>query len=201
MFLITVLFWVCLAHLLYVYVGYPLSITVLAILFGRKVDRNVAFQPSVSLLVSAYNEVSVIEAKIQNSLSVDYPAELLEIIVISDCSDDGTDDLVRGFEAKGVRLIRQNERLGKSAALNFAVPQARGQVLVFSDANAIYQPDAVRLLVRHFSEPRVGYVVGNARYYESGSESSSAKSESLYWKLETYLKEKESDFASVVGGD
>src|SRR5580765_906212 len=201
MFLITFLFWLCIAHLLYVYMGYPLLITVLAKLFGQSCDQDVAFQPSVSLLVSAYNEVSVIEAKIQNSLALDYPAELLEIVVISDCSDDGTDNLVCGFEARGVRLIRQNQRLGKSAALNFAVPQARGQVLVFSDANAIYQPEAVRLLVRHFSNAKVGYVVGNARYYESGMESSSAKSESLYWKLEAYLKAKESSFASVVGGD
>jgi cellulose synthase/poly-beta-1,6-N-acetylglucosamine synthase-like glycosyltransferase len=201
MSLITFLFWLCIAHLLYVYMGYPLLITVLAKLFERRRDQNAAFQPSVSLLISAYNEVSVIEAKILNSLALDYPGELLEIVVISDCSNDGTDDLVCGFEARGVRLIRQNQRLGKSAALNFAVPQARGQVLVFSDANAIYQPDAVRLLVRHFSNMRVGYVVGNARYYESGTQSSSAKSESLYWKLETYLKEKESCFASVVGGD
>jgi len=201
MFLITFLFWLCIAHLLYVYVGYPLLITVLANLFERRRDQDAAFQPSVSLLISAYNEVSVIEAKIQNSLALEYPADLLEIIVISDCSDDGTDDLVCGFEARGVRLIRQNQRLGKSAALNFAVPQARGQVLVFSDANAIYQPDAVRLLVRHFSNAKVGYVVGNARYYESGTQSSSARSESLYWKLETYLKKKESCFASVVGGD
>src|SRR5271170_5590675 len=94
MFLITFLFWICFAHLLYVYMGYPLLITVLAKLFERRRDQNVAFQPSVSLLISAYNEVSVIEAKIQNSLALEYPAELLEIVVISDCSDDGTDDLV-----------------------------------------------------------------------------------------------------------
>jgi cellulose synthase/poly-beta-1,6-N-acetylglucosamine synthase-like glycosyltransferase len=201
MFLIAFLFWLCMAHLLYIYVGYPFLVTILAKLFGRKCDQDEAFQPSVSLLISAYNEASVIEAKIQNSLALHYPPDLLEIIVISDCSEDGTDNLVSGFGPRGVRLIRQNQRLGKSAALNFAVPQARGQVLVFSDANAIYQPEAVRLLVRHFSNAKVGYVVGNARYYESGEESSSAKSESLYWKLETYLKAKESSFASVVGGD
>jgi cellulose synthase/poly-beta-1,6-N-acetylglucosamine synthase-like glycosyltransferase len=91
--------------------------------------------------------------------------------------------------------------MGKSAGLNLGVRQALGNILVFSDANAMYEPDSIRLLVRHFSDPRVGYVVGNARYVEHLGQAASAGSEGLYWKLETWLKEKESDFGSVVGGD
>jgi cellulose synthase/poly-beta-1,6-N-acetylglucosamine synthase-like glycosyltransferase len=195
------LFWLCASLLAYVYFGYPLLVGILVWLFPQPVSYSDGDEPSVSFLISAYNEAPVIAAKIENSLALAYPAERLEIMVVSDCSDDGTDEIVLGCAGLGVRLIRHDQRLGKSAALNYAVPQARGSILVFSDANAMYEPDAIRHLVRHFSNPNVGYVVGNARYYEKGTESSSAQSEGLYWKLETYLKKKESTFGSVVGGD
>jgi cellulose synthase/poly-beta-1,6-N-acetylglucosamine synthase-like glycosyltransferase len=157
--------------------------------------------PSVTLLISAFNESQVIAAKLENALALEYPRDRLEIMVISDGSDDGTDEIVQRFSPRGARLLRQEPRMGKTAGLNLGVSEARGQILVFSDANAMYQPDAVRRLVRHFSSPQVGYVVGNARYYEKGTESYSAQSEGLYWKLETYLKKKESIFGSVIGGD
>jgi len=194
-------FWLCALLLAYVYIGYPVLIGILAHFFSQPKKFCEGVEPSVSLIISAFNESSVIAAKVKNSLELAFPAEHLEIIVVSDCSDDGTDGIVRGSERLGVRLLRQNQRLGKSAALNYAVPPARGRILVFSDANALYQPDAIGRLVRHFSNPKVGYVVGNARYYEKGTESSTAQSEGLYWKLETYLKKKESMFGSVVGGD
>src|SRR6266481_5776016 len=196
-----IVFWLCAALLAYVYIGYPVLVGILATLFSQPAESPDGKQPSVSIIISAYNEAPVIAAKIENSLALEFPAERLEVIVISDCSDDGTDEIVRSCAGLGVRLIRQNQRLGKSAALNYAVPQARGNILVFSDANALYLPDAVCHLVRHFANPKVGYVVGNARYYEKGTESHSAQSEGLYWRLETYLKEKESLFGSVVGGD
>src|SRR5229473_2966176 len=194
-------FWLCALLLAYVYIGYPVLIGILAHFFSQPKKFCEGVEPSVSLIISAFNESSVIAAKVKNSLELAFPAEHLEIIVVSDCSDDGTDGIVRGSERLGVRLLRQNQRLGKSAALNYAVPQARGTILVFSDANALYQPDAIRNLVRHFSDPKTGYVVGNARYSERGAGSSSAESEGLYWKLETYLKKQESLFGSVVGGD
>lgn len=193
-------FWVSAGLLLYVYFGYPILLTLLARV-PKETSR--AFDlpaPSVTLLVSAFNERQVIAAKLENALALEYPSDRLEIMVISDGSDDGTDEIVSQFSSRGVRLVRQ-ERQGKTAGLNLGISQARGEILVFSDANAMYQPDAVRRLVRHFSSPKVGYVVGNARYYEKGTESSSAQSEGLYWKLETFLKKKESIFASVVGGD
>ncbi len=193
-------FWASAGLLVYVYFGYPILLTLLA-----SSSKNVEFAdfpfPSVTLLVSAFNEGEVIAAKLENALVLDYPRDRLEIIVISDSSDDGTDEIVQQYSPSGVRLVRQQPRMGKSVGLNLGVLQANGQILVFSDANAMYQSDAVRRLVRHFSNPKVGYVVGNARYYEKGAESSSAQSEGLYWKLETYLKKKESKFGSVVGGD
>jgi cellulose synthase/poly-beta-1,6-N-acetylglucosamine synthase-like glycosyltransferase len=195
------IFWACLWLLVYVYLGYPVVLMLLARLSNRAPNSHDFPDLSVTLLISAYNERQVIAAKLDNALALEYPRERFEILVISDGSDDGTDEIVQGYSRSGLRLVRQEPRLGKSAGLNLGVSQASGQILIFSDANALYQPDAIRHLVRHFSNLRVGYVVGNARYYEKGAESSSAASEGLYWKLETYLKEKESLFGSVVGGD
>lgn len=195
------IFWVSLGLLIYVYLGYPVLLTLLARFSGAPFPESDLPAPPLTLLISAFNESQVIAAKLENALALEYPSDRLEIMVISDGSDDGTDEIVRQFSARGVRLLRQEPRMGKTAGLNLGVSEAHGQILVFSDANAMYQPDAVRRLVRHFSNPTVGYAVGNARYYEKGTESSSAQSEGLYWKLETNLKKKESAFGSVVGGD
>jgi len=194
-------FWIATGLVIYVYLGYPLLLAVIS--RRRTIPASPEEQdlPIVTLLISAYNEKSVISEKLQNALALDYPRSQLDILVVSDCSDDGTDEIVLRHAASGVQLIRLPERLGKSAGLNLGVRQASGDILVFSDANAMYEPDAIRLLVRHFSDPRVGYVVGNARYVEHLGRAASAESEGLYWKLETWVKEKESDFWSVVGGD
>jgi cellulose synthase/poly-beta-1,6-N-acetylglucosamine synthase-like glycosyltransferase len=194
-------FWLSAGLLLYVYAGYPVVLGLLTRLMRRETETLEACEPPVTLLISAYNERSVIEEKIKNSLAIEYPKDLMEIMVVSDCSDDGTDEVVQRYAGSGVRLVRQNERRGKSAGLNLAVPQAKGQILVFSDANAIYRPDAVRHLVRHFGDPGIGYVVGNARYIDAASATQAAEAEGLYWKLETWLKRKESAIYSVVGGD
>ncbi len=194
-----IVFWFSAGIILYVYVIYPLVLSLVA----RRRDTTplLSITPRVSLLISAYNESGIIEHKLRNALSLDYPRDLLDIVVISDCSDDGTDELVAKYAPHGVRLLRQPQRLGKSSGLNLGVAQAFGEILVFSDANAIYEHHAIPCLVRHFADPQVGYVVGNARYTEGAGQPASAKSESLYWKLETWLKEKESQFGSVVGGD
>jgi cellulose synthase/poly-beta-1,6-N-acetylglucosamine synthase-like glycosyltransferase len=196
-----ILFWLSVILVLYVYVGYP----VLLYIFARKNSASASSigttLPRVTLLISAYNEMRVISEKLRNALALDYPSELLRIVVISDSSNDGTDEIVRQFGGQGICLVRQPERLGKSAGINLGMQEARGDIVVFSDANSIYQPDAVRRLVSHFSDPRVGYVVGNCAYRTSSVMAASAESEGLYWKLETWLKEKESNFGSVVGGD
>jgi len=195
------LFWLSLGLLFYVYLGFPLF---LLFFTGRRRSQAPCAGkslPPVSLLISAYNESVVIEQKLINSIALDYPAHLLQIIVVSDCSDDGTDEIVKSFAARGVELVRQMERNGKAAGLNLGFQEAEGEILVFSDANAIYQPDAVRRLVAHFCDPEVGYAVGSARYVDSEDLVSSADSEGLYWKFESWVKERESNFGSVVGGD
>jgi cellulose synthase/poly-beta-1,6-N-acetylglucosamine synthase-like glycosyltransferase len=198
---LVLIFWGSVAVVAYVYVGFPLVLFLLARSRSGSAEAHESEPPRMTLLISAYNEEAVIRNKIDNALALDYPRERVEIIVISDCSNDGTDEIVTSYAGDSVCLVRQSERLGKSAGLNLGVSQASGEILIFSDANAIYQADAARQLVKHFLDPRVGYVVGNARYVEHAKQPAAAKSEGLYWKLETWLKEKESAFGSVVGGD
>lgn len=194
------MFWLSFGLLCYVYFGYPLFLFVFARPRGVQQIPDQPL-PRVTLLISAYNENAVIGQKLTNSVSLDYPRELLQVIVISDCSDDGTDEIVKSFASNRIQLVRQSERSGKAAGLNLGFQEATGEILVFSDANALYQPDAIRQLVVQFHDIKTGYVVGNARYLDGGGHGASADSEGLYWKLETWLKERESDFGSVVGGD
>lgn len=199
--LLKVCFWVSAVVIIYVYAAYPVLLFVLSRHKKARILSEPVPLPTASLLISAYNERLVIADKLRNSLSLDYPPDLLQIIVISDCSNDGTDAIVEEFASEGVQLIRQTEHLGKSVGLNVGVAHSWGDILVFSDANALYQPDAIGQLVAHFSDVHVGYVVGNARYVDQKHSAPSAESEGLYWKLETWLKERESGFGSVVGGD
>jgi cellulose synthase/poly-beta-1,6-N-acetylglucosamine synthase-like glycosyltransferase len=185
-----------LAVLLYTYVGFPLLLMAVGLLRNRR-PRTGPVTPHVTLIIAAYNEEHCIEARIANALAADYPRDRLDIIVASDGSTDRTDELVARHAAAGVRLLRLPRR-GKIFALADAVAQARGEVLVFSDANTMAEPAALRALVRNFFDPDVGGVVGHTGYrLEAGSESSS-RGESLYWRYDTWLKELESRTGSVV---
>jgi len=181
------------------YVVYPLLLVVRNAFRPRQRVMD-GHEPTVSLVISAYNEATVIRQKLQNSLALDYPTEKLEVMLISDASDDGTDSIAQQFAGEGVRLCRQEARQGKSAALTRFVPHARGDIVVFSDANSMYEPDAIRKLVRHFRAPDVGYVVGCQKYYLP-TDGTPATSEGLYWRYEQFLKRQESRASSVVGGD
>jgi cellulose synthase/poly-beta-1,6-N-acetylglucosamine synthase-like glycosyltransferase len=156
--------------------------------------------PDVSLIISCYNEVDVVKEKIENSLAIDYPRDKLQIIIVSDGSDDGTDEIAQQYSTQGIVLIRQDGRLGKTSAINMAMEQVTSEVVVFSDANAMYQPDAIKKLVRNFADETVGYVVG-AALYTDGKTSAAAASEDIYWRYEIKLKTLESKLHSVVGGD
>ena len=193
------LFWLLSALVVYVYVGYPLLLYVIARSRSEKIPAEPVDLPSVSLLISAYNEEACIAEKLRNSLSLNYPPGKLEIIVISDASSDATDAIVGEFDDEGVRLLRMQDRSGKTLGLNAAVEQASGDIVVFSDANAIYDSDAINALARRFVDPGIGAVIGEQKYVDGDSES--GKNESLYWRYETAIKELESAWGSVVGGD
>ncbi len=195
-----ILFWFALSIVVYVYAAYPALLWLASRLLGRRRrDADPASWPIVTLVISAYNEEASIRQKIANTLAIDYPTSQLEVLVVSDASDDRTDAIVREFEMQRVRLLRMPKRGGKTEGLNRAVSVAHGEILVFSDANAMYRLDALKALVRGFTNPNVGAVIGESTY-ESG-DTDAQRSEGLYWRYETWLKEMESHIGSVVGGD
>jgi len=188
------------ALLAYVIVGYPLLLQLIVRLRGARPIRRSDGTPPVSFVISAYNEADVIRDKIANALALDYPASAREIVVISDCSTDGTDEIVREFAWRGVRLARMTERRGKTAGLNAVVPTLTGDIVVFSDANAMYERDALRKLVRNFGDETVGYVTGEARYFKN-RDAAADVGERAYWNYEIQMKRLETSLGSMVGGD
>lgn len=195
----TTAFWVLAGLIVYIYAGYPLSLALLRRVRGTRSVAVADIEPPVTLIISAFNEEAVIEEKIRNSLALDYPKDRLQIIVVSDASDDRTDAIVLSFAEQGVELLRMPQRSGKTLGLNAAVERAYGEVIVFSDANALYEPQALRALVRNFADPTVGAAVGESRYFTG--EQASQRSEGSYWRYETWIKRMESAIGSVVGGD
>ncbi len=183
----------------YIYLGYPAIIFVLS-LFRRKELTKAFFEPLVTILIAAFNEEDCIENTIKNKLNLDYPKDKLEIIVISDESTDKTDEIVKAYETQGVNLLRQSPRRGKTSALNMAVPEANGDILVFSDANSIYAPDAIKKLVQNFYDPNVGYVSGNM-IYTNPDGSTIGDGCTAYMKYENFLRGLETKIGSIVGVD
>jgi cellulose synthase/poly-beta-1,6-N-acetylglucosamine synthase-like glycosyltransferase len=191
-----VAFYGSLAALAWTHVGYPLTAAAAARVRGRRVLRDEDAEPGVSVVVTAYNEQSVIERRLENLLELDYPAGKLELVVASDASTDATDELVARFEDRGVRLVRC-PRGGKVAAQNHTVPRTSGEIIAFSDANSTWAPDALRKLVRNFADPEVAYVCGRLRL--EGPDGSNR--EGAYWRYELWLRDAESRLHSVTGGN
>ena len=192
-----VIFWLGIAAVGYAYVGYPLLLTLLSMVRPRPV-RSSSWTPSVTVIIAAYNEERDLAAKLENTLALDYPKSDLEIIVTSDCSSDRTDEIAGGFSARGVRLHRQEERLGKTAAQNAAVEKARGEIIVFSDATTHYRPDVLRLMMPAFADRSVGCVTGRV-IYQDEKDSSVGTGTQSYWNYEFFLKKHESSVCSLIG--
>jgi poly-beta-1,6-N-acetyl-D-glucosamine synthase len=194
-----IIFWIAAAAVLYTYAGYPLALLALRLVIRRPVRRQ-SIEPSVSLIIPAYNEAAVIARKIQNALDLDYPAGKLEIIVASDGSSDDTAAIARQFtDGDRVRVLAFPRNRGKMATLNASVPEARGEVIVFSDAPALLQPEALRRLMENFADPSVGAASGRYTVIRAGDVSTGA-SEDFYWRYETFLKVCESELESTLGG-
>jgi len=192
---------VCALLVLYVYVAYPLLLKALASLrgFDGRAVETVEFLPDVSLIIPAYNERTVIRRKLENSLAIDYPSDRIEIVVASDGSDDGTEAIVEGYAPRGIVLSASSPRAGKISVLNRAVPQARGEIVVLCDANVMFHPDAVRRLVAHFADPRIGAVTGDVRI--QSEDAPFGEGEGFYYKYERFLQSKESELGSTVTVD
>jgi biofilm PGA synthesis N-glycosyltransferase PgaC len=219
------LLFLCLGLAVYHYIGYPLAVMLWAWLAprpggatavlppspqgaggtatsqaaGGTAALQAAAWPSVTLLIAAYNEERVIEGKLRNALAMRYPGRL-EIVVVSDGSTDRTPQIVDSFATHGVVSMHSPPRRGKTAALNRGVAAARGEILVFSDANNDFNPDALTALVRHFRDPAVGGVCGVKRIRDA-AERQSSKGDGLYWRYESAIKTAEGRIGSITNAD
>ena len=189
-------FWLSAAVVLYAYAGYPVLIALAARLWPAPRVRQEEITPAVTLILVVHNEEDCLEEKLGNALALDYPRERLEILVASDGSTDGTEAIAARFAARGVRLLALPAG-GKTAAINQAVPHARGDILVMTDARQALASDAVRRLVAYFADPTVGAVSGELHLVASPG--SAVEGVGLYWKYEKLLRRAESRFDSTVG--
>lgn len=180
-----IVFVLSLSVLLYIFLGYPIVLGILAVVWGKEVSKK-EFYPHVSMIISAYNEENVIRRKLENSLKLDYPMEKLEIIVASESTDE-TNEIVREYKDKGVVLYAFENREGKRATLYRTVPLAKGEIIVFSDANAIYKKDAIKQLVANYADSRVGCVSGRLKY-DNQKGSAVGIGETVYWEYDFFLK-------------
>jgi len=194
------LFWGCLGLIAYTYLIYPALVMAFARLFPRSYQKDDSMRPSVSMLVSAYNEEDVIQQKLENCLQIEYPQDRIEFLLGSDGSSDGTNAVLEGINPPRFRTFLFPEREGKSAVINRLLPEAKGEIILFSDANSMYCPDAVNKLVRHFSDPAVGGVCGKLRLIDPQG-TAGGDGEGLYWRFENAIKRAEGALHSVVSAN
>lgn len=193
-------FWICLGLIIYIYAGYAAVGFLLALILGRRVSK-ADIEPRVSVVIAAFNEEREIRDTVANKLAQDYPR--LDVIVVSDGSTDRTDEIVRDLAGRSegrLRLLRQAPRQGKTQALNMALRQTSADIVVFADANSMYAPNAVRALVRNFSDPSVGYVSGRMVYTNPAGTGIGGGS-GTYMSYENALRVMETRLGSVVGVD
>ena len=196
MTVVVIVFWVSVALLLYTQIGYALLLVLLARIFGRS-EASGGWEgqlPRVSAIVAAYNEQDVIAQRITNLRSLDYPPHQLQVIVASDGSSDHT---VSRARAAGADVVLELPRGGKIRAQDAAVEEAGGELLVFSDANAVWDRDALKRLVAAFADPKIGYVCGDVSFVDAGG----TNQEGLYWRYEMWLRRMESALHSVTSGN
>lgn len=190
------LFWFFLFLIIYCYFGYPLALVVVSRFFTKPVRKKEIF-PSVSVVVSIWNERDVIAPKIRNLLSLDYPQDKIEILIGSDGSTDGTDDVVLSFKDPRIRFIARPRRLGKMATINELVALAKHEVIIFNDARQELSKDAIRNLVRNLADPAVGCVSGELIFRKKAGATSQGIN--LYWEYEKFMRDHEARIHSMLG--
>lgn len=194
-----ILFWLIAVILVYTYVGFPLLLWGLSRFFGYTVKWDDEFLPRVSLIISAYNEERSIEKTLQNVLQLDYPPGKREILVASDGSTDATDEIVSRFASLGVKLVAC-PRSGKEGARAVAVAAAAGEILMFADANNMWERDAMKKLVRNFADPLIGCVSGKT-VYPRDRENIVSKGSGTYWRYEDFTKRLEGRMGHLIALD
>lgn len=200
--ILTILFWLLAFIVVYTYVGYGLLLYVIVRLrrvfgLGKKKSPAVDFEPEVTLFITAYNEKDYVDAKMKNTLELDYPRSKLRILWVTDGSDDGTPEKVRSYA--GAEVSHQPGRSGKIAAMNRGMQFVKTPIVVFSDANTLLGKESIRRIVRLFADEKVGCVSGEKRIHDKDEDTASGAGEGLYWKYESALKKWDAELYSVVG--
>jgi cellulose synthase/poly-beta-1,6-N-acetylglucosamine synthase-like glycosyltransferase len=192
---LSILFWLSIAILFYCYVGYGFVAWIVNFFRVSSGNRVTSFERlPVTLVVTAFNEASLLGEKIRNSLMLQYPSELLEIIFITDGSRDGSTEIVNEYSQ--IRLLHQPERLGKYAAIKRAMRHVRTPIVVFSDANTLLNPESIEEIVKHYQDPSIGGVAGEKKIVDG---SPIGAGEGLYWQYESYMKKLDADLYTVMG--
>lgn len=195
-----IFFWCSLGVLFYCYLGYGIIVFLLnniRVLFARRPNNEEGEWPSVSLIISAYNEDAVLEQKIHNSLAIDYPKEKLNIFFVTDGSNDASVNLINDHPA--VQLLHQPERQGKYAAIKRAMRWVQTPVVVFSDANCMLNPECLKKMMLHYTDPRVGGVAGEKKILRNNYASAVGEAEGMYWQYESFLKKMDAELYTVAG--
>ncbi len=198
--MLELLFWICIFIVFYSYIGYGIVIYIIVKIknaITSKVKFDDSFEPEVTLIVPCFNEAEYIEEKIQNSLELDYPKDKLKLIFISDGSSDDTPQRIKKYDS--VIALHEDKRSGKAAAMNRAMKFVTTPIVVFCDANTTLNKEAIKELVKHYQDEKVGAVTGEKRIISTNKEGASTAGEGIYWKYESLLKKLDSDFYSVVG--
>ena len=200
------LFWFCIGLVVYTYIGYGILAWILVKirkLVGKQFRKydDPTFLPNVTLVIPAYNEMSCIEAKVKNTFSVDYPSDKMEILFVTEGSNDGTSEYIESLKSQysNLKMIAGNVRRGKIEAMNIAIKTVNSPIVIFTDANTNLNNQVIRNIVRHFQDPEVGAVAGEKRIETQGSEAAAGAGEGLYWKYESLLKKLDTELYSVVG--
>ncbi len=198
MLALEVVFWAACALILWTQVGYTLALALAARVRRPRSVPQPGPLPSLSLIIAAHDEERVISAKIANALGLDYPRELLEVIVACDGCSDGTAQAARDA---GADVVLDLPRGGKIRAQDAAVKQAAGEIVAFSDANALWEADAASVLASAFADPAVGYACGQVHFVQAASGPRAGNQEGLYWRYEMAARLRESQLSSITAGN
>lgn len=192
-----VLFWILLSLIAFIYFGYPLVIWVFARIWGEEKKTEQEITSFVTMIIPVHNEEKVIRDKAANVFELEYPKDKLEVLFALDGCTDRSKEILTEFESNKIKVLDKKEREGKVKTLNKAVPKAKGEIIVFSDANSIYKKDALKKLVRNFYDKRVGCACGRLKYLDAET-TSIGYGENLYWKYETFIKIQESRLGKLL---
>lgn len=191
------LFWFSVIFIFYTYIGYPIILWIWTKLRSKEVNKNY-IEPFVSIIIAAFNEEKFIGQKLESCLELNYPKDKFEIIVVSDGSYDNTNQIVDEYKNRGVRFFSYPERKGKPTALNLGVVESKGEILFFTDARQVFDKSSIKELVANLSDESVGSASGELVLIAE-EKNISSEGMGLYWKVEKWMRDKESRIHSMLG--